>query len=152
VEEQAQQLDLDLRAVRQILRRPVEATIALGGLTGPQQSAMELIVRSGDGLTLKELARELGLSHSTASGIVDRLAAKGLLERRVDESDRRFSRIVASDIVHKFMRDHWPMLNRNPLQQALAAATPSERKRVLEGMRTLRRLLEQRNVKTGGQT
>ena len=84
----AAEVERDLRAVRQLLRRPVEALIARGGLTGPQQAAMSIVVRSG-GVSLTDLSRELGLAHSTVSGIVDRLEKRGLVERRTDGADRR---------------------------------------------------------------
>jgi len=45
----ARELDRDLRTVRQIIKRPIEALIESGGLTGPQQSAMQVLVES-DGL------------------------------------------------------------------------------------------------------
>ena len=63
----ARELDRDLRVARQIVNRPVEALIKSGGLTGPQQSAMQVLVES-DGLSLKDLSKELGLAHSTVSG------------------------------------------------------------------------------------
>jgi len=40
----ARELDRDLQTVRQILRRPIEDEVARGGLTGPQQSAMRVLV------------------------------------------------------------------------------------------------------------
>jgi len=142
----ARELDRDLQAVRQILRRPVEAEVARGGLTGPQQSAMRVLVSSG-GMSLKDLSKELGLAHSTVSGIVDRLEKQGLLERQTDEQDRRFSKVVASQEVRKFLRDTWPALEIHPLAEALRAATPAERQAIMDGVRTLRELLERHNGK-----
>src|SRR5262249_25517295 len=129
------------RAARKILRRPVEAQIGRGGLTGPQQSAMAALLRS-DGLSLKELSRELGLAHSTVSGIVDRLVKGGLGERQAGETDRRLTKIAVAGRVREYMRSTWPSLELNPLKEALRAATPAERQQVLQGIRTLRRLLE----------
>ena len=142
----AAEIDRDLRVVRQILRQPVEAQIERGGLTGPQQSAMAVLVKSG-GRSLKDLSKELGLAHSTVSGIVDRLQKQGLVNRQVNEADRRLSKIEASEQVTEFMRDTWPALEMHPLAEALRAATPSERQQVLDGVRILRGLLERRNQK-----
>ena len=137
----AAEVDRDLRVVRQILRRPVEMEIARGGLTGPQQSAMAVLFRS-EGLSLKELSRELGLAHSTVSGIVDRLAKSGFVKRQAGETDRRLTKIAIADHVREYMRSTWPSLELNPLTVALRSATPAEREQVLQGIRTLRRLLE----------
>ena len=137
----AEEIDLHLRTVRQVLRQPVEAEVARGGLTGPQRSVMYFLVHS-DGRSLKELSKDVGLSHSTVSGIVDRLEKRGLAERQVDRDDRRISRIVAAKRVQNYMRSTLPSLVLNPLAQALRRAKPCERMIVLEGIKTLRRLLE----------
>jgi len=118
--------------------------IESGGLTGPQQSAMQVLVES-DGLSLKDLSKELGLAHSTVSGIVDRLEKQGLVKRQTDEADRRLAKLVVADQVRKFLRETWPALEMHPLAEALRAATPAERQQVLQGVRTLRRLLERGN-------
>ena len=137
----AQEIDGHLRAVRQVLRQPVEAEFARGGLTGPQRSVMQALYHS-DGLSLKELSLRVGLAHSTVSGIVDRLEARDLLERRPNETDRRATIIVVGKVVHDFMRDTLPAITIHPVVAALGRAKPSERAAVLEGLRTLRRLVE----------
>ena len=140
----ARELDRDLRAVRQIINRPIQALIESGGLTGPQQSAMQVMVES-DGLSLKDLSKEMGLAHSTVSGIVDRLEKQGLLKRQTDEADRRVAKLVVTDQVRKFLCETWPALEMHPLAEALRVATPAEQEQVLQGVRTLRRLLERGN-------
>jgi len=143
----AKEIDRDLRAIRQVLRRPLEADVARGGLPGPQQSAMRVLVAS-DGLSLKDLSRELGLAHSTVSGIVDRLEKRGLVKRQANETDLRLTRIVVTDQVRDYVRDTLPALEVHPLAVALRAATSAEREEVLQGVRVLRRLLERRGPPT----
>ena len=138
----AQELDRELRAIRQIVRRPVEQVVARGELTGPQFSAMRALARS-EGMSLKELSAHLGLAHSTVSGVVDRLEKKGMVERKVDEKDQRFSRIVVSKVVREYLKNEWPKLEVNPLAEALRNASPRDREAVIAGVRKLRELLEQ---------
>jgi DNA-binding MarR family transcriptional regulator len=137
----AQEIDLHLKAVRQSLRKPVEAEFARGGLTGPQRSVMHVVVES-DGISLKDLSQKVGLAHSTVSGIVDRLEKQGLTARTTDKNDGRISLIVASKVVRDYMRDTLPRLTIHPLVEALRRAKPAERNRILMGLRTLRRLVE----------
>lgn len=137
----AREIDQQFHAIRRILRQPVEAEFARGGLTGPQRSVMQAVVRSGE-LSLKELSEEVGLSHSTVSGIVDRLEKRGLLERHQNKHDRRLSRIVASKMVRDYVRDTLPALTVHPLVKALRRAKPAERQAILEGLKLLRQLLE----------
>jgi DNA-binding MarR family transcriptional regulator len=137
----AQELDRDLRAIREILRRPVESEIARGGLTGPQVAIVQILVHAGP-LSVKELSRQAGLAHSTVSGIVDRLAGRGILRRVTDERDARFSRITVTGEVEAYLRETLPALSLNPLAETLRRATPAQRKLIATGVSTLRRLLE----------
>jgi DNA-binding MarR family transcriptional regulator len=128
----AQQIDRDLGAIRRTLRQPAEAAFSKSGLTGPQRSVMQAVVLAG-GLSLKEASRQMGLAHSTVSGIVDRLERHGVVGRQTDKKDHRVKLIVASKA---------PTLVVHPLVEALKRAKPAERKAVLEGLRILRRVLE----------
>ncbi len=137
----AQEIDQHLRVIQRTLRQPVEAEFSRSGLTGPQRRVLEAVVRSG-GLSLKDASREVGLAHSTVSGIVDRLEKHGLMERHTDPKDQRVSRIVPSKIVREYVRDTLPALLAHPLTEALRRAKPSERRAILEGLRALRRALD----------
>ena len=88
----AQEIDQHLRAIQRTLRQPVESDFSRSGLTGPQRSVPQAVVRSG-GLSLKDASRQVGLAHSTVSGIVDQLEKQGLVERHADQEDRRVNRI-----------------------------------------------------------
>jgi DNA-binding MarR family transcriptional regulator len=136
----AQEIEGHLSAVRRILRQPVEAEFARGNLTGPQRSVMQALFHA-DGLSLKDLSRAVGLAHSTVSGIVDRLEKRRLAERRVDPNDARASVIVASQRVRNYMRDTYPAVVVHPVTDALRRAKPAERAAILEGLRTLRRVV-----------
>lgn len=57
-------------------------------LTGPQLWALWELGRAYP-CTLTELAERMKLDPSTVVGVVDRLVAKGLAERRHDQADRR---------------------------------------------------------------
>jgi DNA-binding MarR family transcriptional regulator len=137
----AQDIDRDLRAIRTLLRRPLEAAVARGNLTGPQQSVMHALVES-EGMTLKELSAHLGLAHSTVSGIVDRLQERGLVERQVDEADKRRTRIGVTQPVRDFLRDTMPGLTLHPLVKALGRADLAQRRVIVKGLKTLLALLE----------
>ncbi|MEV6237076.1 MarR family transcriptional regulator [Lentzea sp. NPDC051838] len=131
-----------LRALRQeLLTTSIEPTgdQARSGLTAPQIELIRSLVTEGSA-TVTELARRLSLSHSTTSGIVDRLQARGLVTREVDVNDRRFTRVQVTEPVQGYTRE----ISEGPygrLTRALDAASPAERKAVLDGLETLRALL-----------
>jgi DNA-binding MarR family transcriptional regulator len=137
----AREIGEHLRVVQQTLRRPVEAEFARGHLTGPQQLVMEVLVRS-QGLSLKDLSKQVSLSHSTVSGIVDRLEKRGLLKRRADPNDRRLTVITPSKAVEEFLKKKLPALTLHPLVEVLARANVSDREEILRGVRALRRAVD----------
>jgi DNA-binding MarR family transcriptional regulator len=136
----AMEIDRILSELRRALRKPMEAEIARGHLTWPQQNVMAVLVRSS-GISLKDLSKQMGLAHATVSGIVDRLERRGLAERQPNPSDRRSTKIVASETVFRFMRGTLPNLTLQPLLSALGRARPGERKKIIEGLRTLHALI-----------
>lgn len=133
-----------VRALRQVLLSggPEPGDQARSGLTGPQVAAMAVLV-CGGATTVTGLAQQLHLSHSTTSGIVDRLEARGLVTRARDDRDRRITRIAVTSIVTAYVRriGHSPY---DVLSTALDRATPAQRAVVLDGLSTLRALLDGR--------
>jgi MarR family transcriptional regulator, organic hydroperoxide resistance regulator len=126
---------------RDLLRNPF-AEAEEHGITGPQVNLMACLVSRGP-MTLTDLSEALEMSHSTASGIVDRLQSRGLLRRTRDASDRRRTSISVTDKVTRYVRE----LEGGPaglLAAVLAGASPDERRSVIKGLRTLRDLLERR--------
>jgi DNA-binding MarR family transcriptional regulator len=138
----AQEIDQHLNVIRQRLRAPLEAEFASGNLTGPQRIVMQALVQS-DGLSLKQLSTQVSLAHSTVSGIVDRLQARGMVDRRRDEADGRATVIAVSSAVRNFLSHRMPELVISPLIEALSGASTTEKAAVVRGLRKLRALIEQ---------
>jgi DNA-binding MarR family transcriptional regulator len=136
----AQEIDRHLNAIRQRLREPLETEFAKGCLTGPQRIVMQALLQS-EGLNLKELSAGVGLAHSTVSGILDRLQARGLVTRLRSNKDRRTTLIHPSAEVKSF-REQVPALAISPLVHALGSATPLERATILKGLEQLRALVD----------
>jgi DNA-binding MarR family transcriptional regulator len=135
------QMERDLSAIRRCMRKPLDDEIAESGLTVPQRAIMQVVVVC-PGIRLKDLSHEVNLAHSTVSGIVDRLEKQGLIERRLDASDRRVRRIYASAGVNEFVRKKIPALRRGPLSEALELASAEEHRKIGWALRRLRELLE----------
>lgn len=134
-------MESDLRAIQRALRKPVEAQVARGALTLPQTAVMHEVI-AHNGISLKDLSKQLSLAHSTVSGIVDRLEKRGLIERRPDQMDGRISSLFPTAVVSKFVREELPALSRGPLQAALQHAAPAECEQIERALRRLRELLE----------
>lgn len=138
---QAEETLVHIRALWKDLFRNPYAEAAESGVTGPQVTVMTFLVTRGP-LTLTDLSRLIGMSHSTASGIVDRLEARGLVRRSPDPKDQRRTAIAITDKVTRYVRE----LESGPsgrLAAALANATPDQRRAIAEGLETLRAVLDQ---------
>ena len=138
----AEEVERQLRAIRRRLWQACAVDLRRAPLlTMPQVEALHALVTE-DGLGLTALSQRLGLAQSTVSGIVGRLARQDLVERRADPADGRVSRVYLTGHVKAYLRDVLPQRRLGPLIAAFERATPEERARVLDGLSTLRRLLE----------
>jgi DNA-binding MarR family transcriptional regulator len=129
-----------VRALRRDLFRNPVTDAERSRLTGPQVIVMACLANGGP-MTLTELSRQLGMSHSTASGIVDRLQARGFVRRIQDAADRRRTQIVVTEIVNDYVRE----LEEGPagrLAAALGTASVEQRRAIKEGLVLLRELVQ----------
>ncbi|HEY3895346.1 MAG TPA: MarR family transcriptional regulator [Pseudonocardiaceae bacterium] len=136
---QAQEIVAHIRVLRRDLLCASAEDVARSGLTGPQVSVMAHLVMNGPA-TVTELGRELGTGHSTVSGIVDRLQARGLVQRVQDDTDRRYTRICVTEKVDRYVAD----MEAGPfgrLAIALGNATGEQRRTIRDGLSLLRELL-----------
>ena len=63
----------------------------------PMQSMALMQLRAGEPMTMSAMAHALMCDNSNVTGIVDRLEAQGLVERRPAEHDRRVKTLVITD-------------------------------------------------------
>lgn len=84
-----------LRGLLNAAQQSGPAVARRAGLTPTELSSLEQLTQHqwGPG----DLARHLGVTSAAASGIVDRLVARGHVERRPDEHDGRRTRVVLTD-------------------------------------------------------
>jgi DNA-binding MarR family transcriptional regulator len=120
-------------------------------LTSAQWQVLAQLFRR-DGMTQVEVCDRTDLGAVTVSGLIDRLEAKGWVERRSDASDRRVKRIwltPKADEIHEVMTEHVGMLN----DACLKGLSEAERERLCAQLslikRNLRDVLEQSNDAPG---
>lgn len=113
-----------LRRLLDVAQQSGPAVARKADLTHTELSALELLTRQrwGPG----ELARHLGVTSAAATGIVDRLVARGHVERRPHDADGRRTQVVLTDSGRSEVLGHlMPMfLALHELDQGL---TPEER-------------------------
>lgn len=120
------------------LRRVIfDAALKPAGVTRSQAWVLAYLSRS-DGMAQSELAAQLDLGKVALGGLIDRLEAAGLVERRPDADDRRVKRIFLTAagrrVVNKMRKISGPTN-----AEILAGIDPDE---VRAAARTLRRIKE----------
>jgi MarR family transcriptional regulator, organic hydroperoxide resistance regulator len=99
------------------------------------QEMLLLQLWTADGISQSELAEEVCIQPATLTRSIDRLSQVGLVERRIDDTDQRVSRVYLTDAgraMHESIERVWYEL------EALSFANLTAEERVL-----LRRLLLQ---------
>ena len=77
-----------IEAARRLMRISLAAAARIGGVSVVQMRALTVLDHRGQA-NLGELAEDLGVTASTTSRLVDRLATADLVDRRVAERSRR---------------------------------------------------------------
>lgn len=75
------------------MKRLLEQRLAEHGLTGTQYVTLWALWESSEALPLTQLSKRLCIDNPTMSGIVDRMARDGFVERVQDTNDRRVTYI-----------------------------------------------------------
>ncbi len=110
-----------------------------------------LIVLEADGpLPMRGLAEAMDVSQASATGIVDRMEQRGLVERQRDAEDRRVVRVAITDEGRQLVAG---MANerREHLAQMLGEFTDDELQAFLIGVRAMRRARERFHAPAPGQ-
>jgi MarR family transcriptional regulator, organic hydroperoxide resistance regulator len=88
--------ELLLELSRTHLRERLAVTISAFDLSVPQAHALQML-EPGRPLPMRDLAARLRCDASNVTGIVDRLEARGLVERQPAPDDRRVKALVVTD-------------------------------------------------------
>jgi DNA-binding MarR family transcriptional regulator len=119
---------------RRQLRRSAEAGFD-GSLTASQAELLRLVGRR-PGISVREAATDLGLVPNTASTLVSRLTADGLLIRAADEDDRRVVRLRLSTQAQT-IADRSRAARRAALSAVLDELDEGQRERLADGLAVL---------------
>jgi DNA-binding MarR family transcriptional regulator len=130
----------NLQAIHKALQQDIDKEIAKGQVTGPQLMVLEALVDC-NGLTVKELSKKIGLTHSTVSGIIDRLEKQTLVERNTDKLDRRYTRLFISEQVKDYIEKLIPDYHV-PLLAKVKETNKEEQLVITEGISKLRDLID----------
>ena len=111
-----------LATAARLQSRRVSAKLASFHVTAAQVPVLA-IVWGEDGRSLTELAKRTGADSPTMTGVVDRLEAQGVVERRRTSQDRRVITVHLTDAGRGLQEQVLPVWAATE-QEALAGLTP----------------------------
>jgi DNA-binding MarR family transcriptional regulator len=131
---------------RRQLRRATGGGFDTAGLTQSQGELLRLVGRR-PGISVRESAAELNLVSNTASTLVSRLVADGLLVKTVDADDRRVGRLRLTPEAQR-IADESRAARRTALSAVLAKLDDTQIEDLAKGLDVLAeltRLLQERD-------
>lgn len=140
--EEAEFVRRTIRSLNRYFERRIQERAEQLGFTLPQVRLLRQVT-SQPGITVTRLAHVLEVSQSTASDIVARLAAKGILERRPDPADKRSAGLWPTAPVDAFMGSDRTEFVNSHVAELLASLGIEGRDVVMKAMRLLAASLEQ---------
>ena len=130
---------------RRQLRRTAGRGLDSGRLTESQSELLWLVGRR-PGISVRVAAAELGLVPNTASTLVSKLVANGLLIRTVDETDRRACQLRLAEPTQQIV-DASRAARRALMSEVLGELDDDQRDSLAKGLEvldTMTRLLQER--------
>jgi DNA-binding MarR family transcriptional regulator len=110
----------------------IDTVLADLSLTATQFSALVLL-EVAQARSASELARRIGISDQAASGLIDRLEARGAVERKADASDRRRYALIVTPAGRTLLADAVGRVN-DAEASILEGLKASERAALLKGL------------------
>lgn len=128
-------------AARALLTVSARASVGLPGSASLTQLRALAAVEEAGPCTLGTLADALLISISSASRLVDRIAAAGLLDRRPSESSRRELTLQVTPRGRRLLRRH-EASRRAAFAEVLQGMPSRDVKALLQGLQAVHRQLE----------
>jgi DNA-binding MarR family transcriptional regulator len=129
-----------IRRLQQIAVAIFLEETAAQGITPVQFAALAELAHQ-PGIDQRSLGRRIGFDTSTIGGVIDRLQARGLVQRGLSDADRRVRLLHLTAAGQALLQQVLPPMHRAQ-QRMLAPLAPAERP---EFMRMLRQLVEANN-------
>ena len=142
-------------AYKPTLRQLIRCTQAFERFSGAHvksmgltESQFDVIATLGntEGMTCKELGERTLITKGTLTGVLDRMAARGLITRRSDDTDARRTHIALTRKGNVLFAEVFPAHLKH-LQRAFGQLSEYELSHLREGLTTLRLALEKEHAR-----
>jgi DNA-binding MarR family transcriptional regulator len=129
----------DIRRVFQVLAEHSQSVEHETGLTPSQFKVVKMLEDATD-LKVSDLAKRMYLHPATMVGLLDRLEAKGLVQRTRSATDRRVVHICLTDGGRELLKNS-PNVSQITLLKGLESLTTPQIEKISKGMEQLVKVL-----------
>ncbi len=133
---EADSLRRSVRSVHRYFVRRMQERVERHGFTLPQMRVLQEVA-AHSGTTVTQLANALQMTQSTTSGIVQRLVAKGILERRRTDDDRRAVHLWPAARMRSFLEEQGMEFAAQPVADLLDRLDAETRSSVVRAVHLL---------------
>lgn len=130
-----------IKKIMSLIKQSFESDFKKMHITESQILVMRVLNHYGD-MKVSDISKELDLSNSTVSGIIDRLVEKKIVQRKRSEKDRRIVMISLAQDYHQPVKKHLNAFAQK-MGRALSTTTEEDLDFILEGLEKLRTILEE---------
>ncbi|MGM0640950.1 MAG: MarR family winged helix-turn-helix transcriptional regulator [Thermotogota bacterium] len=130
----------NLKKIMDLVGKAVKSEFKEKNLTSSQVMLIGILSHKKE-LKTSELSKELGLSNSTVSGILDRLEEKNLIERTRSDKDRRVIKVRLNKEFQNSMIDKY-MGVEEKITNIINKSPNEEIDFIFKGLENLRKMLE----------
>jgi len=130
-----------MKRIMSLIKQNFERDFKKMQVTQSQILAMRLLNQYGD-MKVSDISRELDLSNSTVSGIIDRLVEKKIVKRKRSEKDRRIVMITLAEEYRQPVKKHLNAFAQK-MRRALSTTTEEDLDSIMQGLEKLEKILEE---------
>jgi DNA-binding MarR family transcriptional regulator len=141
MENKALEIVKNLKGIMDLFRKAVKNEVKDKNLTSSQVMVIAILSHRKE-MKTSELSKELGLSNSTVSGIVDRLEEKKLIERIRSKEDRRVIKVRVNKEFKTSMASKY-MDVEEKITNIINKSPKEDIDIILKGLENLKKLLEE---------
>ena len=134
-----------IRRIIQSIELHSRALVRQFGLTGPQLVILQELSRLGE-ISVGDLSKAVSLSQATVTGILERLAKRGLITRRRSQSDRRRVLVHATPQGKEILEQAPPLMQESFIRQ-FSNLRDWEQMMILSSLQRLVNMMDAKNFR-----
>ena len=133
-----------VKKIMMLIKQHLDQEFKALGISESQGLIIRTLMQHGE-MKVSDIAKQLDLSNSTVSGIVDRLVEKGVVDRKRSEQDRRVVMISLAKTHRQPLKKHFQAVC-DRLNKATDLVSDQELDDIAKAIDQLKKLLEKAQI------